>query len=251
MAQSTRKDKERQNRIIAGALTLLIALMLLLFLFFGGLTWDRDALAKSSTPEIMDDEPIFLEPELFDAGEENAFANDKPAPSLKGEPDYDPVENTEIVEPGVNPKPTPPTPKLVTSEKPQEVKAPEPTLSEKERQAATSAVAAKFSSKNGNSEGSDAGLSGAGGSGAGVTGKAGGRSFISCPKPDVTLRNKTIVTVNVVIDAEGNVTEAKATGSAAASIRQKCEAAALRAKWSAKKGATATRGTITFTITPR
>lgn len=131
------------------------------------------------------------------------------------------------------------------------MKVEEPSQTDKERQKATSSVANKFSHRNGAVEGTDKGTSGAGGTGVGVSGNAHGRSFISCPKPDVALRHKTIVTVNVVIDAEGKVVEATAKGSADASIRRKCEAAARQARWSAKKGATSTRGSITFTITPR
>ena len=122
------------------------------------------------------------------------------------------------------------------------MKADEPSQTDKERQKATSSVANKFAPHNGSTEGSDKGTSGAGGTGVGVSGNAHGRSFISCPKPDVALRHKTIVTVNVVIDA---------AGSGSADIRRKCEAAARQARWSAKKGATSTRGSIRFTITPR
>ncbi|MDE6423412.1 MAG: hypothetical protein K2K95_08340, partial [Muribaculaceae bacterium] len=64
-------------------------------------------------------------------------------------------------------------------------------------------------------------------------------------------RHKTIVTVNVVIDAAGKVIAASSTGSDDANIRRKCEAAAKQARWSAKKGASTTRGSITFTITPK
>lgn len=241
---------EKKNARIAAGVTFGVALLILLWLFFGGLKWDRDALAQSSTPEIMDDEPLFIDPELLDLGEENATENDMPAPSPQGEPEPSPEDDPEIIEPGKAEK-GPQTPKLNTSTKESDVKAQEPPATEKEKKAATSAVASKFSPKNGASEATSTDSSGAGGSGTGITGKASGRSFISCPKPDVALRNKTVVTVNVVIDAEGKVTEAKASGSADASIRKKCEAAAMQARWSAKKGVNSTRGTITFTITPR
>lgn len=245
--------REDKDRAIAALLTFAVTLLILLFLFFGGISWDREALAEASTPEIMDEE-VFIEPELVDLGEEVSQTHDEPAPSLKGEPEPDKVDQVEIVEPAPKAKPKPdpkPKPKLNTSKKESKMKVEEPSKEEKEKKKATSSVANKFSSKNGQSEGSDKGTSGAGGTGVGVSGNAHGRSFISCPKPDVALRHKTIVKVNVVIDAEGRVTEASATGSADASIRRKCEAAARQARWSAKKGATSTRGSITFTITPR
>lgn len=240
-----------KDRAFAALLTFLVALILLIVLFTGSVSWDREALAEASTPEMMEpDEPLFIEPELVELGEENAINHDKPAPAMKGEPEPAPDDHAEIIEPGTKPDPAPPVPKVVTKKTESVLKVEEPSQTDKERQKATSSVANKFSPKNGAAEGSDKGTSGAGGSGIGVSGNAHGRTFISCPKPDVALRHKTVVTVNVVIDAEGNVTEASATGSADAAIRKKCEAAARRAKWSAKKGATTTRGSITFTITP-
>lgn len=239
-----------KDRAIAAFLTFLVALAILLTLFFGGISWDRQALAEASTPEIMDEE-VFIEPELVELGEENAVNHDKPAPAMKGEPDPAPEDKAEIIEPGPKPEPAPPKPKLNTQKKESKMKVEEPSQTDKERQKATSSVANKFSHRNGAVEGTDKGTSGAGGTGVGVSGNAHGRSFISCPKPDVALRHKTVVTVNVVIDAEGKVVEATAKGSADASIRRKCEAAARQARWSAKKGATSTRGSITFTITPR
>lgn len=239
-----------KDRAIAAFLTFLVALAILLTLFFGGISWDRQALAEASTPEIMDEE-VFIEPELVELGEENAVNHDKPAPAMKGEPDPAPEDKAEIIEPGPKPEPAPPKPKLNTQKKESKMKVEEPSQTDKERQKATSSVANKFSHRHGAVEGTDKGTSGAGGTGVGVSGNAHGRSFISCPKPDVALRHKTIVTVNVVIDAEGKVVEATAKGSADASIRRKCEAAARQARWSAKKGATSTRGSITFTITPR
>ncbi len=247
-----KNNKENKDRIIAAALTFLVTLVILLILFCGSVSWDRAALAEASTPELMQDEPLFIEPELVDLGEEAAVNNEKPAPTLKGEPEPAPEDNVEIVEPGPKPDPKPkPVQKLNTSKKESKMKVEEPSQTDKERKKATSSVASKFSSKNGAPEGSDKGTSGAGGTGIGVSGNAHGRTFISCPKPDVALRHKTVVKVNVVIDAEGKVVEAKATGSADASIRRKCESAARQARWSAKKGATSTRGSITFTITPR
>ncbi len=246
--------KEDKDRAIAAGLTFLVTLVLLLVLFFGGISFDRQLLVESSTPEILpEEEEFFLEPELVDLGEETSVnTSTKPAPSLKGEPDPAPEDHAEIVDPGEKPDPVvKPVQKEITQKKESPVKKEEPSLTDKERQKATSSVANKFAPKNGQTEGSDKGTSGAGGDGVGVSGNAHGRTFISCPKPDVALRHKTIVTVNVVIDAEGRVTEASATGSADANIRRKCEAAARQARWSAKKGATSTRGSITFTITPR
>lgn len=245
------KQHDKDNAL-AALITFLIVLAILLALFFGGLSWDRNALAQASISEIAPDEELFIEPELVDLGEESAIKNEDPAPTLKGEPVKAPDDNAEIVDPGPKPDPKPkPSRNEIAQKKESKIKQQEAARLEKERKQATSKVADKFSSKNGSSEGSDKGSSGSGGSGIGVSGNAHGRTFISCPKPDVSLRHKTVVRVNVVIDAEGKVTEASATGSADAAIRRKCEQAARQARWSPKKGATSTRGSITFTITPK
>ncbi len=243
----------RQNKdsAIAAAITFIVALLILLGLFFGGLYFDREELAKASTPEIQnEEEELFIEPELVELGEENSQMKDSPSPSTLGEPQQAEEEQTEKVTVGENPKPAPPVDKLVKSNKPQEVKAVEPTKSDKEEKEVKSKLAGKFTTKNGSPEGIATG-SGSGGSGIGVAGNARGRTFISCPKPDVTLRHKTVVTVRIVIDAEGKVVSASASGSADATIRRKCEQAARQARWTAKAGAAETHGTLTFTITPQ
>ena len=240
-------NNPRKDRIIAAALTFLCVLALLLFLFFGGITWEREELAVVSTPEIMEIEPSFYEPELLNLGEEDATVQDRPPEAAQGEPAPSQEEKIKKPEPAENPSPTP-TKQLNTSKKENVVKADTAAMKSDKRQAAE-ALAGKFSSNNGSSD--NKGVSGAGAQGNGVTGSAKGREFLSCPLPSVTLRHKTVVTVSVTIDADGKVTSASASGSADESIRKKCEAAARQAKWSPKKGAVATRGSITFTIIPK
>lgn len=245
-------NRQQKDRSVAAAITFAVTLLILISLFFGGISFDRNQLAMQSTPELLpDDEEIFLEPEILkDLGEENAVHNDAPAKAFQGEPEPAETDNSKLVVKGENPKPAPPVEKLVSTKKDNPVKSTEPTISKEERQKVTSSVVKGFSGRNGASEGSS-GADGAGGTGMGITGNASGRTFKGCPKPDVTLRNKTTVTVTVIINAEGNVISAKASGGASSSIRRACEQAALGAKWSAKKGAGETRGSITFTITPR
>ena len=236
----------------AAALTILAAFLIFLFLFLGYLYVPLPV--PSQKPEVSllaePEEELFIEPELTDLGEAEAVAHDAPAEAVKGNPVQGPVEQTEVIEPGTKETPAPPAPKLATQKKESPLKAPEPAKTDKERQEATSALAGKFSSKTGAPTGSDKGSSGAGGTGVGIAGNAHGRTFQGCPKPDVTLRHKTVVKVSVLIDAEGKVIEATASGSADATIRRKCEAAARQARWSPKPGASPTRGTLTFTITP-
>lgn len=245
---------EKKDSAIAAGATFLVALLLLLFLFTGSLGYDRALLASSSipgNPPEEEEEELFIDPELLDLGEENAVSKDAPAPAFQGEPEPAEEDKAEVVEPGENPKPAPPVPKPVSQKKESPVKATEPTATDKERSKATSTVAKGFSGRNGVPDGKAKESVGSGGTGIGVAGNARGRTFLSCPKPDVTLSHKTVVTVNIVVDASGRVTSASATGSASASIRRKCEQAARQARWTEKKGAGETRGTITFTITPR
>lgn len=245
-------DRQYKDRAIAAGITFIVMLLILLSLFFGSVSFDRQDLARQSIPEIQpEEEELFLEPEILkDLGEENAIRRDAPAKMAKGEAEPAQVDNNKLVVKGENPKPAPAAEKLVTQKAESPVKAPEPSATTEERQKVTSTVAKGFAPHNGVKEGAT-GSDGAGGVGIGINGSAGGRTFKGCPKPDVSLRQKTTVTVSVVIDADGNVTSAKASGGASAAIRRACEQAARGAKWSEKKGAGETRGSITFTITPR
>ena len=246
-------SREKKDSAIAAAVTFFAAMIILVVLFACALRFDRSLLAASSIPEplVEEDEELFIDPELLDLGEDNAVNNDAPAPAFKGEPAPAEEDNPEVVEPGPSPTPTPPVAKPVTQKKESPVKATEPSATDKERRKATSTVAKGFAGRNGVPDGKANESVGAGGTGVGISGNARGRTFISCPRPDVALRHKTVVTVNIVVDASGKVTSASATGSASAEIRRKCEQAALKARWTEKKGAGETRGTLTFTITPK
>lgn len=247
-------DNNKQNKkdsIIAACVTFGVALIVLLILFFGTIGYDSRDLAAASTPEISLDEEL-IEPEILqELGEENATADDEPAPAYKGEPEPAPEENTVQTTPGKNPEPAPPVEKKVTQTKESPVKATEPTVSEEEKKKVTS-MKGKFSSNNGATSGTS-GSSGAGGAGVGKSGSADGRSFIDCPTPQVSVPRAVTVVVSVVINAEGTVTKAnvKSGSSASDDVKRRCEQAALRAKWSKKKDAPLTKGTITFRITPR
>lgn len=247
-------DREKKDKAIAAAVTFVAVLIILLILFLGGMDYQRVELAQTSIPELMpaeEDEETFIEPEILTKqGEPDAIHNDKPAPAEQGEPVQAPVENTKLVVPGDNPKPAPQVEKKITQKVESPVKVTDPPATDQEKSQVSSAMANKFSGKNG-TPGGKTGSSGSGGTGIGVSGNANGREFIGCPTPDVTLRHKTTVKVSVVIDASGKVISATATGAADASIRQACERAARSARWSEKKGAGETRGSITFTITPR
>lgn len=248
-------QEKRTDSIIAAAVTFVVALLILLFLFFGGMTFDRAELALSSTPEIEPmEEELFIEPEIMrDLGEENATVQDAPAPAFKGEPEQSETENTKLVVPGKSEKPAPPVAKPVTQKTESPVKATEPPKTSEEKKAVTSKMANKFPTNNGTSTGTS-GTSGAGGVGVGISGSVSGRTFKGCPKPSVELQNKVVVEVRVTIDANGRVTAATArskSGKASAAILRACEQAARSARWSEDKDTPTAKGTLTFTITPR
>lgn len=246
-------ERQKKDSLIAALITLLFMGLTVLTLFTCGLHFDGMELAGAATPEIAlvpDEDEQLIEPELLrDLGEPDAVNHDAPAPAVKGEPKPAEEDNVRKVEPGKNPKPAPPEPKKVDSRKPSEVKSTTPSVTDEERKAVTSKMAKGFEGKNGVKDGKS-GTSGAGGTGTGISGVASGRVFKGCPKPRVTLRHKVTVVVSVTIDAEGNVTSARAKGGAPADIRRACETAARSARWSSKPDVPVTNGTITFTITP-
>lgn len=243
--------KMNKDQLKAAVCTLFFAAITIGILLATHLSIDIMPEPEKKKPELATiEEEIFIEPKLLNLGEKDATANDEPEPVQQGEPEPAPKDNDRLVEPGKNPKPAPQKPKLVSSKKESPVKTMEPSVTKQERSKITSSMAKGFSGQNGQVNGKN-GSSGSGGEGAGIKGYARGRMFRGCPKPDVTLRHKVTVTVTVTVNEQGNVTSATAQGGASAAIRRACEQAARQARWSPKKGAGETRGTITFTITPR
>lgn len=254
MIQTTPDNtRARRDSIIAAIITLIVALLIVLCLVLGHISYPISQFAQDSTPELMapEEEELFVEPEILeDLGEPDATSHDAPAPVQQGEPKPAPVENNKIVTPGENTKPAPQVEKLVSTKKDSPVKTTDPPATNEEASAITSSMANKFGGKNGQPSGAT-GSNGAGGTGSGIKGHANGRTFMGCPSPYVELRTPVTITVTVMIDAEGKVVSAKATGGTSAAQRQACEKAAMQARWSPKKGEAQTRGTLTFNITPR
>lgn len=240
--------QRQKDSALAAAVTFAALLLLLLFLFLGRLRWDRGALAAESIPETGQEE-VFLEPELLEQPGQEAEVQEAAAPQ-QGEPDPAPVENHQVAERQPEPVAEPAPTRQVTQKDPSPVKEAK-TRQEEEPRKATSPAAGKFNKQNGSTEGRVDSQGVAGASSVLTAGSLNGRTFLGCPPFEVTLSNRTVVKVMVTVDAEGNVTSAQATGGASADIRSRCEAAARKARWSPKKGAAQTRGSITFTITPR
>lgn len=247
MKEDPRNNKTRWETIIAAGVTMMTALVLLLILLYGKMTWPPAAVAAASVPEP--EEELFIDPELLDLGEEQSEQKDAPAPAPAGEPEKSPEKVEEVVVKGVSEKPAPPKERKVTAPVQSPVKATEPKMTDEDVRKIKDRTAGAFS-ENGSKTGSK-NAAGSGGTGAGIAGNVAGRELISCPRPEVKLRNKTVITVKVTVDAEGRVTEARAIKGGDAGLRSKCAAAALKARWRPKEGAAPAKGTIIFTLVPR
>lgn len=251
-------NRHHSERIIAALLTCVLSAVILLILFFTGLTWDRAALARMSIPEEESDEEIFIEPELLELpGEELpeiTESEEREAPADKGEPEQAPEVNREIESPGKNEAVEAPKPaKVVTQSKPSPVKVTEPKKSEKEPKRATDPTAGKFGPKNGVKDGKNKGQ-GTGQQGtAKVKGSVRGRDFRPGPSFTAEVSQRTVVVVSVTVNSAGKVTYARVSNSGGASgkVQEQCRQNAYKARWTEKQGAPDANGTITYTITPR
>lgn len=243
---------ERRDSYIAAFVTFVTVALVLVWLMLASLRYD-EKMARAENPQLEEDE-LFLDPELLledkkEIGEPEAVVHDAPAAEVKGEPVPAPVEQTHTVTTGENTVPTPEQ-NLITSTQESAVEA-APSNRKEEDEKVASSMAGKFSSKPGMADGKFDSAVGSEGVASGVTGKMSGRQFMGCPLPDVALSHKTTVVVSITVDAEGKVTSATASGAASRDIRKKCEQAAMQARWSVKKGAASTRGSLTFTIIPK
>lgn len=245
-----RTARRHRDSAIAAGVTMIVALLLLLLLYFGHIDYSARDMAGMSMPEPGVEEELFLDPELLDLGEDNSEHEQSAAPAAQGAPEVAEEVTNQVTVPGNNDKPAPPKEKLVTGSQTSPVKSAEPKAKEEERRQVKDLTGGAFSPDNGKNDGVN-GAAGSGGTGIGVSGYAEGREFISCPKPTVSLRNKTVVKVRVTVDASGNVTAATALSGGTAELQRKCERAAMGARWKAKAGAAPVRGTITFTLVPK
>lgn len=247
------KASQSKDSLIAAIVTFAAIALTLVWLMVATLHYDDKLATTSENPQLEEDE-IFLDPELLlenhkSTGEPDVANQDAPAPEIKGAPVPAPTEQSHTVLTGEKTEPTPEQ-TLITSNKESAVQS-APSNKKKEEEKVATSMAGKFNSKPGTVAGKFDSNGGTDGAASGVTGKMSGRQFLGCPLPDVALSHKTTVIVSITVDAAGRVTSATASGAATREIRKKCEQAAMQARWSEKKGATSTRGSITFTIIPK
>lgn len=245
-------DVAKRDRLTAMGVTAVTTILMLLLLLLTGLHYD-ERLSKSENPE-WEEEEVFLDPGILltpekSVGEPDAVVQDSPAQEIKGEPEPAETEQPHTVTTGENTEPAPEH-QLVTQKEESPVSNAASNRKKEEEKVATS-MAGKFREKSGSTAGKFDSAGSSDNAGSGVTGRMSGRQFLGCPLPDVALTHRTTVTVSITVDATGKVLSATASGAATRAIRKKCEEAAMQARWSAKKGADSTRGTITFTIIPK
>lgn len=245
--------KREKESVIAAAVTFVAALIILVLLFTLSLRHDREALAEASIPELQDEEPIYLDPEMLQidmTGDENSQDIDEPAPQPPGEPDLapEPSEELHVKAPEKPEKPVSNKPELVADNKPSEVKTSKPEPTEDEKRVAKAAESFKKSQNNGSRTGRETAFSGSGGNGVGYSGNIGRKLLSASTWPVKITQKKVTVSVNVTVDADGNVTKATAVSGGTPNLRKEVEKMAKGFKWSKEAGAKPVSGTITFTI---
>lgn len=247
--------RPENHQLIAAGITFLVTLLLLLGLYFGTLSYNRDALAAASIaePDALEEEDFFLDPPLV-IGDEDVSDNnsDEPAASPLGQTDPAPVDNDRLVVKGENPEPVKVQEKLITQKQLSPVKAAEPSPTKEPESAVTSQMSKNFGPKNGKADGVHNGT-GSGGKGSGVSGNVRGRKFLGCPLPVVALKKTVTVVISIRVDENGKVIEASVRdrGGASQENVNKCLASARKATWSKKPGAAPVSGSLTFTLVPK
>lgn len=255
----TERDRNSQRRasLIAALVTFGSALVILVLLFVLNIGGSRQVLAEVSTPELQDDEEIFLEPEFLtqeELGEQEAEEIDEAAPQTPGEPD--PADENQPVKVVPNEKEPPQPPvsnkkELVSTKKDKnDVNTSTPKLS-KEEEERIKEMEGKLNANNGSRTGNESSVSGAGGEGISTVGSLKGRKMISCNTWKVRLSQKTVVKVRITVNADGNVTNATAFPGSSSDLGAQCEKMAKTSKWEKKAGAAPASGIITFTISPK
>ena len=248
-----------KDRILAAVLTFLCVLAILLALFFGGLSVEKEELAQYSVPEFIPQSPEFYEPDFIPSESQEIQEGQTTTPDNQiGTPFPATRPQRQNREPESN---------IITDVPPEEFpygpyngpdsqslsgtanNLPNDSALSSFMKAAES-ISGSFkpvdihTRKKPSAVGHDPFTEG-------IVGTAPGRLMLSCPKPYVaSLKRRVIITVDVTIDAEGNVVRAIANGDADASLRKKCEEAARNSQWNAKKDAPALAGTIIFTLNP-
>lgn len=251
-------NRDKKASVIAAAITFGVALVVLVLLFVLTVGDDRRILSETSIPEMQDDEEIFLEPDLLldepPGDEDGELDIPEETQQPPGEPDPAPQEQTErIVKNEEPPKEEPVTnkPKLVSTEKPSEVKTSTPKLSAEDEKRLAS-MQGKLKTDNNGDPTAKAESTGTVVATGKLSGKgAHGRSMLSFPRQTVKVSQKVVVTVQITVGENGNVKSAAAISGGNSEQRAQCVQMARQSRWTPMPGSGDETGTITFTINPK
>lgn len=238
--------------------TLIVAILLMVLLMGIHLSAPRveqppKGESLSMDPLAEQPEEMFIEPILQDPGEENPEEGVEDAPMPQGTPDQADQPSDKLVVNGPNPNKNDESEPKVATKNPSTVKTTTPSEKKQEDSRIASTMKGKFSPHNGKEEGKGSSASsGKGGQGTGVSGTMGnGRRLEHYTLPsDFSINKKTVIKVEVMVNAQGRVESAKSL-SGSGSLARMCEKYSLQTRWTPKKGAPLARGVITWTLVPK
>lgn len=235
-----------------------VAALLLLLLLWGVKMPSHDPAPVAGNEEIsvfippQDDEPEFIEPILEDAGQHTDINQDSPDAAPSGEPDLSETVADKLVVNGPNPTPNKENEPLAATTAPSQAKTATPSPKDSPDSRIAGEMKNSFSAHNGRSDGkADASGTALQGNGQGVAGVLGnGRKLEWNPTMSVSITRTTVVTVTVMVRADGTVSKAYNPRGGNPSLQSKVLAASEKTKWTPKPGAPEARGTLTWTFQP-
>ncbi len=243
--------------MIAAASTLLITLGIILLLFCCGLQWNKAALTEASLPEEPDEE-LFIEVEesediAADDADIPSETQQQAEPQPLGLPQEAEQEVKQQITPSENTKPTRSNENVITSAKPQPVKAEKPKPEKRQESNIASQMGSQFGSVKPGAQNGRHGSAGIGGNGVKVQSSGvKGRGFRGCTTGKVSSSRalNVRVTVKVSVNAAGRVVNAsiQSSGGASPDLQSRCLKWAKTARWDAKPGAADAPGSLTFHI---
>lgn len=251
-------SRERRDAVIAACVTFAVALVLLVLLFVLTVgTPDVSRLAEESIPEIQDveEEEIFLEPEMLvldRIGFEDGDKTLEEMPQPLGEPEISDevqnervIKNDKIVE---QPSEENPPPLLSDDKSNKNLDRTTPMPADTTKNITDHERPNIQFPQNGKLEGEITFASGTGEKN--PKGNKDGRHLEHWPPMKYTLSQPAQVTINIEVNAEGKVTYAKAAKNSGGDkkLQQQCEKWALETTWTPKKGAPITPGVLRFNI---
>ena len=272
MTQVSLNNREMRIRLISAGITLLIAGLIFVWLFFTVISFSSEKEPKQQVnPSLLaaEEEEFFspedfLQPEIEEGGEPDPVADmeEEPAPSPLGEPEYSEQPNDKTLTSSTNPKPNNSNEKLVSQKTTSPVSTTNPSKKNEPDQKIQNEVGSKFTSSNGTSTGKQTGTSGSSATGKGAGGAVGSidgtnrKLEYSPPKIDIKVASTVKVKVEVMVTPAGKVKKGSATIKNTPNIsdpgwKDKLKELSEQTLWTKDAKATSdVKATITWTIVP-